>query len=375
MRGRSCAALPAALIGVLVGAGLVWLWLGRAERGPRMQVAAERPSAPAVSLESQDAIAAAVAAVGPAVVNINALFRPREGPMERMLREFMGVPTEPFPRQGQGSGVIIDGRNGYVMTNAHVVRGAASIQVTLADGRSFDARVVGQDPVSDVAVVRIPGGDLPSATLGSAADLPIGSWVIAIGNPFGFENSVTVGVISAVGRHITAPSGVVMQDLIQTDAAINPGNSGGALVDLRGRVIGVPTAIIPYAQGIGFAVSMDVARAVAEQLIATGAMVWPWLGVQHRSLSPEEARRLGVPEGEGSLIVGVVAGSPASRAGAEPGDVVLAFGDRRIRDANDLGVAVRSRAVGERVAVRVWREGREMTLQVTLGEMPAPRVR
>jgi len=371
-RGSALAVALAALLGVLVGAALVFA-LGRAlpaltsaapAAGPR-----QAPTA-AVTEGSQDAITAAVNMVGPAVVNINTFFRPpAQDPLERILRRSLGIPTEPFPRAGQGSGIVIDGERGYILTNAHVVKGAQKVTVSLADGRQFDARVVGIDPLTEVAVVKVPGNDLPEATLGSPADLPIGSWVIAIGNPFGFENSVTVGVLSARDRQISGENTILLQDLLQTDASINPGNSGGALVDLEGRVIGMPTAVIPYAQGMGFAVSIDVAKEVAARLIDTGKM--PWLGIEHRPLLPQEAKQLGLPEGKGSMIFGVTPRGPAAAVGLRPGDLIISIGEEPTDASGALGKAIRSHNAGEQVDVTIVREGREMTVGVTLGAVPS----
>jgi serine protease Do len=372
--GRIAAFLLVALLGVLVGAGMLWLGLGCSappgagtnQPGSAGDETGAATAVPAVSRQSQDAITAAIARVGPAVVNINTTYpSPAQDPRERMLRDFMGMPTDPLPPQGKASGIIIDGKKGYVLTNAHVVRGAAHVEVILADRRALEAQVVGMDPLSDIALLKVGGNDLPSATLGSAADLPIGSWVIAIGNPWGYENSATVGVISAKDRQI---KGTLLTDLLQTDAAINRGNSGGALVDLNGDVVGIPTAMIPYAQGIGFAVSVDVAKQVAERLIATGKV--PWLGISHGDLSADEARQLQLPEPKGSFVASVVSGGPAAQAGIRPGDVVLRIGDHEIGNGKALGFAIRSYDVGERVAVVVWRDGRERKLTVTLGAVP-----
>jgi len=248
------------------------------------------------------------------------------------------------------------------------VKGAARVRVMLQDKRTFDAHVVGSDPLSEVAVVQIKGGSLPAAVLGSAAKVPIGSWVIAIGNPFGFQNSVTVGVLSAKARQIADPSGVELQDLLQTDASINPGNSGGALVDLSGEVIGIPTAMIPQAQGMGFAVSIDTAKDVAQKLIKTGKM--PWLGVMHHYLLPDEAKKLKVPGGQGTLVVRVVPGGPAAQAGMQAGDVILRAGGRAISSERSLGEIIRAHNAGDKLEVEVWRKGREVKLQVTLGAVP-----
>lgn len=380
--GRIAAFFLVALLGVLMGAGMLWVGLG-CSRPPAAEAptggetgaaaggaTAAQPGAatavPAVSRQSQDAITAAIARVGPAVVNIDTRYpRAAQDPRERMLRDWMGMPTDPLPPQGKGSGIIIDGKRGYVLTNRHVVQGATHIEVILANRRRLDAQVVGMDPLSDIALLKVGANDLPSATLGSAADLPIGSWVIAIGNPFGYENSATVGVISAKDRRI---EGTLLTDLLQTDAAINRGNSGGALVDLNGDVVGIPTAMIPYAQGIGFAVSVDVAKQVAERLIATGKV--PWLGISHGDLSADEARQLQLPEPKGSFVDSVVNGGPAAQAGIRPGDVILRIGDHQVANAKALGFAVRSYDAGEQVAVVVSRDGRERTLNVTLGAVP-----
>lgn len=369
--GRAAVVFLVGLLGVLVGA-LVVMLVGRTMvtgSGGKLPVAAPR-AVPVVSGESQDAITAAVARVGPAVVNISTIFKPpARTPEEDMMRQFFGAPQEPFPRRGQGSGIIIDAERGYILTNAHVVRGAAQVAVSLSDGRSFEASVVGSDPLSEIALVQIPGDELPSATLGSTEGLAVGSWVIAIGNPFGFENSVTVGVVSAMDRQIRVPdTGHVLSDLVQTDASINPGNSGGALVDLNGNVVGVPTAIIPFAQGIGFAVAVDVAKQVAERLISTGKV--PWLGVTHQALVPEQIARLKVPDGKGTLVVAVDPRGPAMKGGMKPGDVILRVGEHAVEAAKELGSAVRAYDVGTRVEALVWRDGREVKLEVTLGEMP-----
>jgi len=366
--GRAASVVLAGLLGALIGAGLVYALVSKqAGQAGKVGTVASAGQLRPVTTSSENAIVAAVQRVGPAVVSITALYG--ESPLERRIKRFMGIPSDPFPRRGQGSGIIIDGKRGYVLTNAHVVKGAAKVQAMLLDKRTFDARVVGADPLSDVAVVQIKGGGLPSAVLGSAAKVPIGSWVIAIGNPFGFQNSVTVGVLSARARQIRDPgSRVALQDLLQTDASINPGNSGGALVGLSGAVIGMPTAMIPQAQGMGFAVSVDSAKQVAEKLIKTGKM--PWLGVEHHFLLPDEAKKLNVPEGQGTVIVGVVPGGPADRAGISQGDVILRLNGRRIDGDTALGAAVRAHNAGDRLKVVVWRDGRRMTISVTLGAVP-----
>ena len=199
--------------------------------------------------------------------------------------------------------------------------------------------------------------------------LPVGAWVIAIGNPYGFQHSVTVGVLSAKDRQVPAPNGITLQDLMQTDASINPGNSGGALVDFSGNVIGIPTAMVPQAHGIGFAIPINVAKQVAERLIKSGAM--PWLGIAHVSMTPRDVERFSPPGGHGSLIRAVKSGSPADRAGLQPEDVILRVGNRDIKDTSDVGSAIRSHDVGDKVPIVVWRNGKTVHLQVTLGAVPA----
>ena len=368
-RGSAAGAFLAALIGVLIGAGLVWMLVSRHAGGSGVTFGAGGPGPLAqVTSSSEGAIVAAVKNVGPAVVNISTSYAPPNmSATERLMRQAFGRP-QPFPKEGEGSGVIIDAKNGYILTNAHVVRGATKMRVRLADRREFDAHAVGSDAYSDVAVVQIEGDKLPAARLGNAAKVPIGSWVIAIGNPFGFQNSVTVGVISAKGRALPAPSGIELQDLIQTDASINPGNSGGALVDLSGEVIGIPTAMIPQAQGMGFAVSIDAAKDVLEKLIKTGKM--PWLGVLHSYLEGEDASKLQVPGGKGALVRMVVQGGPADRAGIREGDVILKVGGRAIDGERALGAAIRAHNAGDRVDIVIWRDRREMTVKVTLGAVP-----
>jgi serine protease Do len=294
---------------------------------------------------------------------------PAQDPWEQVLRRQLGIPAQPFPRAGQGSGIIIDGERGHVLTNAHVVKGAQKVMVSLPDGRQLEAAVVGVDPLTEVAVVRVSGGGLPEAELGSAEALPIGSWVIAIGNPFGYHNTVTVGVLSAKGRRISGDTEILLEGLLQTDASINPGNSGGALVDLNGRVVGIPTAVVPYAQGIGFAVPIDTARVVAERLIESGAM--PWLGIQHRELTPEESRQLGLADYQGTIVLGLVPGGPAAQAGLRLGDFIVAIEGQKTRGSDELGRIIREYGPGDRVQVTAMREGREIKLPVTLGAVPA----
>jgi serine protease Do len=353
--------LVAAAVGCMVGVAVTTLMSGR----NGVAIAQER--ATRVAPESERDFIRAIAKVGPAVVNINTVFRPPNLPP--LLREFFG---EPFPREGQASGVIIDNKRGYVLTNNHVVENARSVKVSLADGRSFDAMVVGTDPLSDIGVVQIKGDSLPAAELGRSADVPVGGWLIAIGNPFGYENTVTVGVLSARNRRLRAPSGVGLENMLQTDAAINPGNSGGALVDITGKVVGIPTAIIPYAQGIGFAIAAETASKVAQQLIATGHVSHPWLGISYVPVTEEVQQALKLPSRKGIAVAEVQPGGPADQAGIKANDVILRLGLRDVNTADDLSAVVRQTKVGDKLTATVSRAGRAMQVTITVGERPAP---
>jgi len=353
--------VAAAAIGCLIGIALTILATGRST------VLARPVYARDIAPESEKAFIAAIAKVGPAVVNIDTVFKPQGPDLPPFLRQFFG---QPFPRQGQASGVIID-RRGYVLTNNHVVQDARSVKVTLADSRTFDATVVGSDAMSDIGVVRIKSDNLPVAELGGSTEVPVGGWVLAIGNPFGYENTVTVGVLSARNRRLRAPSGVGLENLLQTDAAINPGNSGGALVDINGKVIGIPTAIIPYAQGIGFAIAAESASKVAAQLIATGRVSHPWLGISYVPVTDQVQRQLKLPDRKGIVVLEVEPGAPADQAGIKPMDVVIRLGTREVSKREDVGDVVAQSKVGEKLPVTLRRAGSELQLTVTIGERPA----
>jgi len=322
------------------------------------------------NLDSQQAIVRAVQLVRPSVVNIDTISYTREQVPE-VFREFFGPGVEqPFPREGVGSGVIVD-PEGYILTNYHVVRGATQVTATLSDGRDLPARIVGTDRTTDMAVVKVNARGLPAVRLGSAAQLPIGSWVIALGNPFRLQSTVTVGVLSARGRTLEAPDGRVLSGLLQTDAAINPGNSGGALVDVSGRLIGIPTAIIGSAQGLGFAVSVDEAAPVMRQLIARGRVERPWLGVYYAQITPELQQQFNLRQREGVVIVRVVAGSPAEAAGLAPGDVISAANGRPVQNPEQLRTLVSSLAPGATMRLEASRGDRTRQVQVKLGVAPA----
>jgi serine protease Do len=281
-----------------------------------------------------------------------------------------GRRNETPPRQrGMGSGVIVT-RDGYLLTNNHVVDNADEVKVALADGREFVARIVGKDPQSDVAVLKIDAKDLPAVELGDSDNLEVGDVVLAIGNPFGVGQTVTSGIISATGR---GSLGLDYEDMIQTDAAINPGNSGGALVDAEGRLIGINTAILSRSggnQGIGFAVPANLARSVMEGLVRDGRVVRGFMGVNVQNLTPALAREFGVKDSQGALVAGITPKSPAEKAGVKEGDVVLEFNRKPVKDSRHLKLQVAQIAPGTAVPVKVLRDGKTHSLSVTVKELP-----
>lgn len=278
---------------------------------------------------------------------------------------------QPVPVEGAGSGVIFDSQ-GHILTNNHVVEGARELRVTLPDGRSFLAQVIGRDPATDLAVIRISGDDLPTAKFGDSDSLHFGDWVVAIGNALGLPGgpTVTAGVVGALGRSILIPNGAILHDLVQTDAAINPGNSGGPLVNLSGDVIGINTAISTQAQGIGFAVSMATARPVVEQLLTNGEVIWPWIGVSVENVTPILAAEENLPVKEGVLVRGVESEGPADKGDIRPQDIIVAFQGRPIATVRQLQEAIREHKIGESVEVTYLREGREAKESLTLEKMP-----
>jgi serine protease Do len=274
------------------------------------------------------------------------------------------------PVEGMGSGTIIDPK-GYILTNNHVVGGAEKIAVTLWDGKVMDGRIIGSCAVHDTAVVRVDRQGLFAAELGDSEKLRVGQRVYAIGNPFGLAGgpTVTSGVISATNRTIESQRGLV-ENLVQTDAAINPGNSGGPLVDLEGRVVAINTAIIPYAQGIGFAIPINSAKTCTGEMIRDGISVRPWLGILGLSLNEEVSRYYDLPLDRGVLVTKVTDGSPAQRAGIIMGDIILKMGDVKVDSIEDLLNEIHKRKVGENVKVSVFRRGFEHFFEVTLSLMP-----
>jgi S1-C subfamily serine protease len=275
--------------------------------------------------------------------------------------------NQPVPTRGLGSGFIVD-PSGHILTNLHVVDGAEEIRVTLTDGRTFRGRLVGGDRFSELAVVKIDGARLPLLAFGDAGRLAVGETVVAIGNPLWLEGgpTVTVGVVSARGRSMQEPGLPMLHNLIQTDAAINPGNSGGPLLDLRGKVVGVNTALIPSAHGIGFAVPASTARPVLKALIADGRVVRASLGIQAVSVTPQVAYANGLSLERDALVLRVDPGGAGEEARLQPGDVVTAVAGQPTRDLHQLHEEVGRRRVGETVEVTLWRDGATLRVPAVL---------
>ena len=280
---------------------------------------------------------------------------------------------QPVPEEKAGSGFIIDDR-GYIVTNNHVVEGAERITVTLADGRTFDAALVGRDPLTDLAVLKIEGDNLPTVAFGDSSMLRVGDWVVAIGNALALPGgpTVTVGVVSALGRTIQEESGVTLYDVIQTDAAINPGNSGGPLVNLQGEVVGINTAKVAAVEvsGVGFAVSADTARPVVDELIEKGYVSLPYLGISLVTVTPAIAHSYNLATEEGAMVYRVVPGTPADKAGLRPEDVIIIVDGESVTTADDVVLAIRAHEIGDRMEITYLRGSSELTTSATLVERP-----
>jgi Do/DeqQ family serine protease len=323
--------------------------------------------------------------VQPAVVNVNTEKTVTVKPWERFGEDFFrGSPFEDFfrgfgfsPRErdkeyrqkqrGGGSGVIVD-KEGYVLTNNHVIEGADKVKVKLNDGREFTATVKGQDSRTDLAVLHIDSKDLPVAILGDSDKLEVGEWAIAIGSPFGLEHTVTVGVISAKGRSGLGTG--TYEDFLQTDASINPGNSGGPLINIDGEVIGINAMIIQPGTGIGFAIPVNMAKQILNDLIKQGKVVRPWLGISVQDLTPEMMEHFKVKEKEGVLVGQVFPGTGAEKAGIVSGDIIKSVDEKPVKNVSELVKEILRKKVGQPVKLSIIREGKEMTMDVVTSSQP-----
>ena len=322
----------------------------------------------------------------PAVVNISTSKTVRSGglqmfrepfgqgsPFEQFFgddffRRFFGdIPERQFEQKSLGSGFIIS-EDGYIFTNNHVVEKADEILVKLSDEKEYKAKVVGTDQNIDIALLKIePDGRLPVVTLGDSSRLRVGDWVVAIGNPFGLNQTVTAGIVSAKGRVIGAGP---YDDFIQTDASINPGNSGGPLFNLAGEVVGINTAIVAQGQGIGFAIPVNMAKDVLDDLKTRGKVVRGWLGVSIQEISEDIAKNLNLKSREGALVADVFEGDPADKAGLRTGDVIVGIDGEKVKDTHDLLQKIARMRVGQKTTVQVLRNGKEMIFSVTVSERP-----
>jgi serine protease Do len=329
--------------------------------------------------------------LAPAVVNVKTEFKIKNnlnnnnrfrGPgfdiPDYFKKYFRDFPGKPFPRipkdfrkKGVGSGVIISG-DGYILTNNHVIENATSIMVKMNDRRKFRAKVIGKDPRSDIALIKIDSKKrLPYAELGDSSKLNIGDWVIAIGNPFGLEHTVTAGIVSAKGRKDVNPGGRQgYYNFIQTDASINPGNSGGPLIGMNGKVVGINTAIIASGQGIGFAIPINLAKSLIPQLKARGKVTRSWIGIRIQRVTDELAKSFGLKRARGALVSEVMKDGPGAKAGIKTGDIIIRFDGRDINDSSDLPLITSMAGVGKEVEIVVLRNRKRKTFKVKLGELP-----
>lgn len=291
---------------------------------------------------------------------------------DEFFERFFGeMPPREFPQNSLGSGFIID-EQGYILTNNHVIEKAEEIKVILSDEEEFDAKVVGRDPKTDIALIKIETKKpLQPVTMGDSGKLQVGEWVIAIGNPFGLEHTVTAGIVSAKGRVIGSGP---YDDFIQTDASINPGNSGGPLINMRGEVVGINTAIIYKAQGIGFAIPINMAKQVLPQLKEKGEVTRGWLGVMIQKVTPELAKQFGLEKPEGALVAQVLEDSPAEKAGIQREDIIIEFDQKKVNKMSELPRMVANTPVGKGVKVKLIRQGEEKILDVMVGELKEEQV-
>lgn len=375
----SAVAISCLALGMLVSSGMNWTRASVAQT-----LTTDTPVTIAPPAARPGSITALAAKLSPAVVNIKVVKvektgfnQPQmeipDGPFGELFKKFFQeMPQGPknFKTQGAGSGVIIS-KDGYILTNNHVVEGAKEVTVTLADKQEYQARVVGRDPKTDLAVLQVKAHKpLPAVTMGDSGQLQVGDWVVAIGNPFGLNNTVTCGIVSAKGRVIGAGP---YDDFIQTDASINPGNSGGALLNMQGELVGINTAIIPNGQGIGFAIPVNTAKPLVPQLIAKGEVTRGYLGVNIQSITPELAKAMNLRDRKGALVADVVPGGPADQGGIKRGDVITAYNGKVVADSQHLPVLVAATPVNQKVTVTILRDGKEQQLSLNVGQLPGTK--
>ncbi len=336
-------------------------------RSDKVKPPVEKPAPELIS--TQEAFIEVSEKVTPAVVNISAARMASARDLGPLFEDFFGDlfrghPAPQRKEQSLGSGFILS-EDGYILTNEHVVKGAEEIKVKLSDQRTYDGKVVGSDPRTDVAVLKIEAPEkLPTVVLGDSDGLKVGQWALAIGNPFGLDRTLTVGVISATGR---ANVGIEdYEDFIQTDASINPGNSGGPLLNIYGEVVGINTAIVAAGQGIGFAIPVNLARLIADQLIEKGEVSRGWLGVSIQPLTPELAESFNLEKVSGALVNQVLPDSPAAKAGVQRGDVLLTYDGKPVRGVRELQLLVASTPAGSKVELVVLRDGKRLPLTVAI---------
>jgi len=332
-----------------------------------------------INTTNYNIIADVVEKVGPTVVNIDVVKMEKTKILNPFQDFDFGYGFEPnpgfkdffedriVPIKGAGSGFIID-KDGYIFTNEHVIRGADKIKVTLKDGRSFDGKVIGSDNTLDVAVVKISAHDLPTIALGDSSSIRPGEYAIAIGNPYGFSNTVTAGIISATGRTLGE---LGKKDLIQTDAAINPGNSGGPLINIKGEVIGINVAIVAQAQGIGFAIPINEAKDIKDDLITKGKVIRPWLGIYMRDVDDKISAYLDLPIKEGVVVIEIVKDSPAEHMGLKQYDIIKEINDQKAKKSDEVLKMIQKMKPKEPINMIIYRDGKNYSLAGRLSERPA----
>jgi serine protease Do/serine protease DegQ len=337
------------------------------------------PTAP-VADSPMPSLAPMVKRISPSVVNIATRGTIKEKPGQRnpllddpFFRRFFEVPPDAKPRERQfqsaGSGVIVDAKNGYIITNHHVIENASEITITLLDNRSFSAKIIGSDEGADIAVLQAKQPSLIAMSLGDSSHLEVGDFVIAVGNPFGLQHTVTAGIVSALGRSGINPEGY--EDFIQTDASINPGNSGGALVNLRGELVGINSAILSGSGGnigIGFAIPVNMVKGVMDQLIKYGQVKRGVLGVNIYNVTPEIAKEFGLAESSGALVAGVAQGSAAEHAGVKTGDIITSINGNNMKSASELRNAIGMLRVGDKVDIGLLRDGKAHKVTALIAE-------